>query len=186
MKNNLVFLTGFMASGKSTIGPILANTLGWDFCDLDRLIENRAGKSIKIIFKENGEKYFRELETKTLQEVLHFKNYIIALGGGTIADQINFEMIKSSGLLIYLESSPEEVYKRLKYKRDRPAFLFDGEGEPTKSEFLQRINELLESRKKYYDQANVKINTDELRVGRTVDKLASIIIKETESEINKN
>ncbi len=57
-------------------------------------------------------------------------------------------MIKSSGLLIYLESSPEEVYKRLKYKRDRPALLFDGEGEPTKSEFLQRINELLEKQKK--------------------------------------
>ncbi len=70
MKNNLVFLTGFMASGKSTIGPILANTLGWDFCDLDRLIEKRAGKSIRNIFKENGEKYFRDLETKTLQEVL--------------------------------------------------------------------------------------------------------------------
>lgn len=186
MDKNLVFLTGFMASGKSTIGPILANTLGWDFCDLDRLIENRVGKSIKTIFMENGEKYFRDIETKTLQEVILFKNYIIALGGGTIADQDNLALIKSSGLLIYLESSPEEVYKRLKFKRDRPALLFDGDIEPTKAEFLQRINELLVKREKYYDQADIKINTDESRVGRTVDKLASIIIKEIKSENNKN
>lgn len=126
MKNKLVYLTGFMASGKSTIGPILANTLGWNFFDLDRLIEQSSGKSIRSIFEENGEDYFRTLETEILVKVSTLEFYIISLGGGTIASDKNLNIIKSTGLLIYLESSPEETYKRLRFKRDRPAFLFDG------------------------------------------------------------
>jgi shikimate kinase len=186
MKKNLVFLTGFMASGKSTIGPILANTLGWNFIDLDQLIEEYVGKKIKLIFDENGEEFFRNIERKKLLEILNLNKYIIALGGGTIADPINLEMIKTSGFLIYLESSPEEAYKRLRFKRDRPVLLFEGEQEPNKTEFLLRINELLKKRKKYYDQANIKINTDNSRIGKTVDRLALIINKEIKSEITKS
>jgi len=166
-----------MASGKSTIGPILANTLGWNFIDLDQLIEAKVGQKIKSIFEENGEEHFRDLERKTLQEILTLNKYIIALGGGTITDPKNLEMIKSSGFLVYLESSPEEAYKRLRFKRDRPVLLFDSEQEPTKTELLGRITELLKQRQKYYDQPNIRINTDNSRIGNTVDKLASIINK---------
>lgn len=186
MKKKLVFLTGFMASGKSTIGPILANTLGWNFYDLDKLVEEKTGMLVREIFEKHGEPYFRNLEKQSLQEVLLLNNYIIALGGGTIADPVNLDIIKSTGLLIYLESSPEESYKRLRFKRDRPAFLFNGEQEPTKAEFIKKINELLSSRQKYYVQADVKINTDNARVGQTVDKLAAIIKKEFNREINKS
>ncbi len=167
-----------MASGKSTIGPILANTLGWNFYDLDKLIEEATGKSVRKIFEENGEDYFRKFETETLKKTSKLENYIIALGGGTVANQINLEIIKSSGYLIYLESSPEETYKRLRFKRDRPALLFDGEDEPTKTEFLEKINSLLQKRINYYNQADLKINTDNCQVGRTVDKLTHIIKKE--------
>lgn len=167
-----------MASGKSTIGPILANTLGWNFYDLDKLIEDAASKSVRKIFEENGEDYFRELETETLKKTNGLENYIIALGGGTVANQLNLELIKSSGFLIYLESSSEETYKRLRFKRDRPALLFDGEDEPTKAEFLEKINSLLQKRISYYNQADLKINTDNCQVGRTVDKLSHIIKKE--------
>ncbi len=186
MKKKLVFLTGFMASGKSTIGPILANTLGWNFYDLDKLIEEKTGMLVREIFEKHGEPYFRNLEKQSLKEVLLLNNYIIALGGGTIADPVNLDMIKSTGLLIYLESSPQESYKRLRFKRDRPAFLFNGEQEPTKAAFIKKINELLSSRQKYYDQADVKVNTDNARVGQTVDKLAAIIKKEFNREINKS
>lgn len=186
MKKNLIFLTGFMASGKSTIGPILANTLGWNFYDLDQLIEVKSGKQIKKIFEENGEEYFRLLEKKLLEEVTHLENYIIALGGGTIANPINLELIKSSGFLIYLESSAEEAYKRLRFKRDRPALLFDGEEEPTKAEFIKKINELLETRKHFYNQADIIINTDNSRIGITVDKLVLLIKKELNSEKNNS
>jgi len=167
-----------MASGKSTIGAILANTLGWNFFDLDKLIEETTGKSVRKIFEENGETYFRELETQTLRNLCELKNYIIALGGGTIANQINLDIIKSSGYLIYLESSPEETYKRLRFKRDRPALLFDGDEEPSKAEFIEKINYLLQKRISYYNQADIKISTDNCKVGRTVDELSKIIKKE--------
>ena len=182
----LIYLTGFMASGKSTIGPILANTLGCDFFDLDKVIETDTGKSIRKIFEENGELYFREIETNTLSRMSNLENYIISLGGGTVASEKNIEIIKSTGYLIYLESSPEETYKRLRFKRDRPALLFDGDEEPTKVEFLEKINLLLKKRILYYNQADLKINTDNCRVGNTVDKLASIIKKEFYGESNKS
>jgi shikimate kinase len=178
MTKKLVYLTGFMASGKSTIGPILANTLGWNFFDIDRLIENSVHKSVRKIFEDDGEDYFRVLETETLIKTSELDNHIIALGGGTIASMKNLEIIKSSGFLIYLESSPEETYKRLRFKRDRPALLFDGNEEPSKSVFINKINDLLQTRIKYYNQANIKINTDHCNVGKTVDKLSQIIKKE--------
>jgi shikimate kinase len=186
MNKKIIYLTGFMASGKSTIGPILANTIGWNFFDLDRLIEESAGKSIRKIFEENGEDFFRELETKTLRNSSELEDYVIALGGGTVANQINLQIIKSSGFLIYLESSPEETYKRLRFKRDRPALLFDGDEEPGKAEFIEKINSLLNKRIDYYNQADLKINTDNCQVGRTVDKLSHIIKKEFYGENNKH
>jgi shikimate kinase len=184
MKKKLVFLTGFMASGKSTIGPVLANTLGWNFYDLDKVIEEITGMLKREIFEKHGEHYFRNLEKHSLHEVLLLDNYIIALGGGASVATVNLKMIKSNGLLLYLESSPEESYKRLRFKRDRPGFLFNGEQEPTKGEFIKKINELLSSGQKYYDQADVKVNTDNARVGQTVDRLASIIMKEFNIENN--
>lgn len=180
MKKSLVFLTGFMASGKSTIGPILANTLGWDFYDLDKLIENKTGKKIKDIFASEGEDYFRNLETRVLQGVINFKNTIIALGGGTVTRQSNIDLMKENGILIYLETSPQEAYNRLRFKRDRPVLLNDSDEEPSKDELIKRINDLLKERKKFYNQADIKINTDSFRIGQTIDKLSSIIIKETE------
>lgn len=177
MKNKLVYLTGFMASGKSTIGPILANTIGWDFYDLDKLIEKEMAMSIKEIFKVNGEAFFRKLETEMLRKVCSLNNYIISLGGGTIVSDENIEIIKKSGYLIYLESSPESTYKRLRYKRDRPAFLFDGEDEPTKADLIKKIETLLSQRLQYYNMADSKINTDNIHVGKTVDKLALLIKK---------
>lgn len=185
MKRKLVYLTGFMASGKSTVGPILANTLGWNFYDLDGLIEINCGKSIRKIFKEEGEKFFRNLEKETLTEVSKLDKFIIALGGGTIIEQVNLDLIKSSGLLIYLDSSPEETYKRVRFKRDRPALLFDGDFEPTKEEFLEKINLILAKRINYYNQSDYKLNTDNLYVGETVEKLVDIIKKELLIEKDK-
>ncbi|MDX9710900.1 MAG: shikimate kinase [Ignavibacteriaceae bacterium] len=184
MKNKLIFLTGFMASGKSTIGPILANTVGWNFYDLDKLIEAETSLSIKEIFEVYGESYFRKLETEVLKNVCSLNEYIISLGGGTVASNENLELIKKSGFLVYLESSPEAAYKRLRYKRDRPALLFDGEDEPSKEDFINKIKSLLKKRLQYYGSADVKINTDNTPVGKTVDILAAIIKKEFYGKTN--
>ena len=102
---NTIYLTGFMGSGKSTIGPILANTLGWDFFDLDKLVENKTGKKIRDIFEQEGESYFRKIETDTLREISESKNVIISLGGGTIANKENIEIMKNTGKIIYLKVS---------------------------------------------------------------------------------
>jgi len=103
---------------------------------------------------------------------------IISLGGGAIASDENFRIIKSSGKIIYLKSSPEIVYKRLRFKRDRPAFIFEGDELPSKEEFLQRINDLLEARKKYYEQCDFIVDTDTQKVGKTVDIIAKFINKD--------
>lgn len=178
MKKKIYYLTGFMAAGKSTIGPILANTLGWEFYDLDKEVEKKEGTKITELFNRRGEEYFRKSETEILRKLSGRNEVIISLGGGAIASDENFRIIKSSGKIIYLKSSPEIVYKRLRFKRDRPAFIFEGDELPSKEEFLQRINELLEARKKYYEQCDFIVDTDTQKVGKTVDIIAKFINKD--------
>ena len=164
-----------MAAGKSTIGPILANTLGWNFFDLDKIIEEEESMKITEIFEKNGEEYFRKKELEMLKSISKKNRLIVALGGGTITNSKNLKLLKETGRLIYLHSSPEIAYKRLVYKRDRPALLFECEDLPTKEQFLERIESLMTARKEYYEQADYFIDTDLDAVGKTVDKLARII-----------
>lgn len=179
MKKKIYYLTGFMSAGKSTIGPILANTLGWNFYDLDKEVEKEERMKIVEIYERKGEDYFRKTETTLLEKLSQDDESIISLGGGAIASDINFKIIKSTGKIIYLKSSPEMAYRRLRFKRDRPAFVFEGEEVPSKEEFLERINKLLDSRKKYYEQADFVIDTDNQTVGKTVDIIAKYIIKDS-------
>jgi len=175
MNNKIYYLTGFMAAGKSTIGPILANTLGWNFFDLDREIEKHEGMKIVELFEKKGEDYFRSIETDILKNLSNNEESIISLGGGAIASEVNFKIIKSSGKIIYLQSSPEIAYKRLRFKKDRPAFVFENVEVPTKEHFLERINQLLDSRKKYYEKCDFIVDTDNQSVGKTVDVIAKFI-----------
>ena len=182
MKKNIYYLTGFMAAGKSTIGPILANTLGWIFFDLDKEVEKKEGVKIVELFDQKGEEYFRKSETEILKELSDKDDVIISLGGGAIASDENFKIIKSTGKIIYLKSSPEMAYKRLRFKTDRPAFIFEGEEVPSKEQFLERINHLLESRKKYYELCDFIIDTDSQTVGKTVDLLAKYIERDLSND----
>jgi shikimate kinase len=175
MRKKIYYLTGFMAAGKSTIGPILANTLGWNFLDLDKAIEEEEAMKITEIFETKGEEYFRKKELEMLKETSKKNHLIVALGGGTIVNRKNLKLLKETGRLIYLHSSPEIAYKRLVFKRNRPALLFEGEKFPTKEQFLERIESLMSDRKEYYEQADYFIDTDAEAVGKTVDKLARII-----------
>ncbi len=172
---NTIYLTGFMGSGKSTIGPILANTLGWDFFDLDRLIENKTEKKIREIFEQEGENYFRKLETDTLKEISESQNVIISLGGGTAANEENLEILKKTGKIIYLKVSLDTVYQRLKYKKDRPALTKSNSESLSRKEMTDRIKKLMERRVRYYEQADYTIDTDSNSVGKTIDKIVKII-----------
>jgi len=170
----IIYLTGFMGSGKSTIGPILANTLGWDFYDLDKVIEKKTGKKIRQIFEQDGENFFRKIETETLRELSVNNKVIISLGGGTIVSDENIGILKNSGKLIYLKMSSEAAFGRLKHKRDRPALKNDAE-DFSEKELMNTISNLMKARTDYYEQADFTIDTDKSSVGKTVDKIVMLI-----------
>ena len=143
MDEKRIYLTGFMTSGKSTIGPILANVLGVDFYDLDKEIEREEKLSIVEIFEKHGEKYFRDSETRILAKLSKNNSIVVSLGGGTIIHKVNLDLMKSSGKVVYLKVSPDTLYKRLKNKIDRPLFRDLVLNEKTEEHFIERINVLL-------------------------------------------
>ncbi len=177
MGTEIFYITGFMTSGKSTIGPILANVLGWNFFDLDKVIENEFGRSIVEIFSDKGEEEFRNLEKYHIRQIALNKYVIVALGGGTIANEENLALIKNTGKLIYLRASPDIIYKRIKNKIDRPLFRDMVLSESSPEDFIIRIKSLLDKREKYYEQADITIDTSEQPIGRTVDKIAKIVFR---------
>lgn len=163
-----------MGAGKSTIGPILANVLGWDYYDLDKIIEEHTQKKISEIFAESGDQYFRKIESEKLKEISTGNNIIISLGGGTIASGDNLDFIKKNGRIVYLKTSVESVYKRLIYKNDRPLLKIN-EINASREEILKKINSVFKAREPFYLQADFIIETENVPVGRTVDQLARII-----------
>jgi shikimate kinase len=174
-RKNLIYLTGFMGSGKSTIAPILANTLGYTSRDIDSEIEQITGKRVSDIFTDYGEKYFRETERKLLQESSRLEGCIVSLGGGTIANQTNLQIVKSSGILIYLAASVDQILRRVRHKTNRP-LLLTPEGDRMSEENLRdRISLLMTERTPYYEQADVTIVTGDQPVGLTVDKIVRAI-----------
>lgn len=167
-----VFLTGFMGSGKSSIGPILANMLGYRFLDTDREIEARDGRSVNMIFREEGQERFRAMERAMVRELCALRKVVVALGGGTLMDAENAALLHQSGVIVYLRASSEQLFRRLQSKGDRPVLL-DEEGERLPPERLrERIEQLVREREPHYRRAHVVIATDGTRIGLTVDALA--------------
>ena len=170
-----IYLTGFMGSGKSTIGPILANTIGYDFADLDRLIEAAAGLSVGSLFREKGEEYFRSLERSCIAQVCLMPRTVISLGGGTMMDPANCRLISSTGIVVYLKITPDQIFRRLHHRTDRP-LLTNSEGERLGEEQLRsRIMSLYATREPIYAQADITVLTDEKKVGITVDQIVKKI-----------
>jgi shikimate kinase len=172
-----IYLTGFMGCGKSSIGHILANTLGWSFMDLDKVIEQKYGARIAQIFKERGEEYFRTMETETLKETGSMEHIIVALGGGAIIAEENRTFMKSAGKLIYLRATPERLYARLRYKTDRPLFQTQDNVILTREKAIEKISRLLSEREHYYNQAHLIFDSADNSIGYSVEKLKSILLK---------
>lgn len=171
-----IFLTGFMGCGKSTIGPILANSIGYQFADLDRLIEQRNNKSVKRIFQEDGEAFFRGEELAVLEELALRDKMVVALGGGTLAEPAALASITRSGVLVYLKVPPEELLKRLQYKTDRPLLMDENGNRLPEAALRERMMTLFRRREPLYEQADIIVFADEQRLGLTVDHLVRMLI----------
>lgn len=119
MKDNIA-LIGFMGSGKSTIGRVLAKYLDMKFIDIDKLISAREKKSIPEIFAEKGESYFRKLEREIVYEESLDNNIVIATGGGVIIDNENIKTLRETSYIVYLDCTIDCIYERVKNSKSRP------------------------------------------------------------------
>ncbi len=144
MKNNIV-LCGFMGCGKSTVGKLLAKSLGFEFTDSDTLIEQKENMSVTEIFSSFGEEYFRSTETAVIKELSEQSGLVIATGGGAVLNPENAEALKNGGTVIFLDVTAETVLKRLKNDTTRP--LIQREDKEI------AVNKLLEERRSKYETA---------------------------------
>jgi len=142
-----IFLVGFMCSGKTTVGRIVAQKLRWDFVDTDEEIEKREGFSIPEIFEKKGEDYFRRLELEVLKELSKRRKVVVSTGGGLGANPEAMELMKDKGLVVWLPISYEEFIKRCGKDGSRP-LLKKGEEE---------LRRLLSERNKIYSHAHLKL-----------------------------
>ena len=164
MKDNVI-LTGFMGTGKTSLGKLLATKLGRPFVDIDKKIEAEQKLSIPKIFEQFGEEHFRALEKSAVKELSERRGLVIATGGGTIKDEENLRLLKSSGVLICLTTEPEEIFNRTSRRGERP--VLDGGGD----ERLETIKKLLAERKKFYDRADYQVDTTEWSPIQIIDDI---------------
>lgn len=171
---HIVFLTGFMGSGKSTIGPRLAGRLGYDFADMDKTIEQSEGASIPDIFRNRGEAYFRRIEKEVLTKLSGSDGRIVvALGGGTLTSEECRNIVRVRGVLVYLRISSEKVLERVGRNRERPMLLSPKGEVMSDVDLSARVESLLSVREKHYLKANLVINATEMTVLECVDEIAS-------------
>jgi 3-dehydroquinate synthase len=159
-----IIVTGFMATGKSSVGRRLAIRLGYDFLDLDTLIAAEAGMPISQIFATQGEETFRALESRMVDRVAGRAGCVVATGGGTIVNMRNLEALKRSGVVITLTADPDTILSRVGPVDDRPMLW----GEDTR----ERIRLLLEQRAQAYAKADLIVDAS----AHTIDSVVNHIL----------
>jgi shikimate kinase len=148
-----VVLIGMMGVGKTTLGRAASKALGWRFIDIDRQIEQAAGKSVHQIFEAEGEGSFRRMESAALAGLAGTKHAVVSTGGGAPMEIGNLEKMRKIGPIIYLEAGPDALIRRLKNSKTRRPLL--GEDIDT------RVVQLLELRQDTYRRADFRITVDE-------------------------
>jgi shikimate kinase / 3-dehydroquinate synthase len=160
-----IVLTGFMGTGKSEVGRMLAGDLGWSFEDTDVRIQKIEGRTIPEIFNASGEPYFRRRERKIVTELAKKESCVIATGGGVVIDPVNLRNLRRNGILFGLEASPAAIMERTAGS-DRPLLRQDR---------LRRIRELLEKRRSHYLVSDYRINTTYRRPNQVVKMIKNIL-----------
>jgi shikimate kinase len=162
-----ISLCGMMGSGKSAIGKILANKLDYNFIDVDKMIEIDAGKTIKKIFEEDGEQYFRDLEEKITINILELKETIVSLGGGAIINKNIRGSIKKNSYNIYLNVNIDILTKRLQNSKTRPLIY--------KKNLKKELINLIGIREKFYRKADLIVKNEKNIIETTENIIKKII-----------
>lgn len=149
-----IFLVGYMGSGKTTYGKMLAEKYNLDFKDLDVYIEQRQFKTVSQIFREKGEEGFRQIERNMLKEVSEFEDVVISAGGGTPCFFDNMEIMNVAGDTVYLEATPEVLFDYLRTAKNERPLLKDKSDE----EMLEYIRESLGKRTPFYEKAKYRVD----------------------------
>jgi shikimate kinase len=162
-----IYLTGFMGSGKTTIGRALSEKLGIPVIDTDEMIEKKAGKTIPAIFADEGEECFRKYEQEILKQ-LPTNDVIITTGGGMVISKENRSWMKKHGNVIFLSCSLDIIFQRLQSDTNRPLF----------SQNKEKMKELYEKRLPYYLEAAFTIDTSQKSVEEIVEDIVRMIKKQ--------
>lgn len=173
---SVIILTGFMGSGKTTVGEELTRQLSGRMADTDALLEAEEGMTVSRIFQEKGEEYFRERETSLLRRILERDkvrqdgrqgHLILSTGGGLPLKAENRRLLSSAGTVIYLRLRPESVVKRLQGDTTRP--LLQGDN------VRERVESLMESRQKAYLEADIVVDVDELTPAQIAERIREVM-----------
>jgi shikimate kinase len=162
-----IYLVGFMGCGKSTVGRALADELGWNFFDLDHEIESGAGSSIGEIFDKEGEEMFRALESsalaKRVRAVQSGHPQVIALGGGALMNDKNFELVSNHGVVVWLDAPFELIEKRVAAESHRPL-----------ARDPDKLRELFEVRCPRYALADFRVEAPDEEAMATVQRILAL------------
>ena len=167
-----IFLIGMMGSGKSKTGPKLAELLKYKFIDVDNLVEKVYRKPINLIFQDDGEDVFRNLETQCLREIIKVPSTIVSTGGGVILKKENWGILRQ-GIVVWLDINQEVALERLNAKTNERPLLKDKD---LKTNYIKIFN----ARKKLYAQADIRIQA----LHQSVEELSQTIILEIDKKIS--
>lgn len=165
MKN--IALVGFMGTGKTTVGRILARRLDYTLVDSDVEIEREQGVSITHIFSELGEPHFRSLEKQMLKKLSARQGLVISAGGGAVIDPENVDNMKKGGPVVCLTATPDAVFERVRHSTHRPLLQV--------ADPLGRIKELMDVRAPFYARADVTIDTTGMTVEQVVARILDMV-----------
>jgi shikimate kinase len=167
MKN--IVLTGFMGTGKTEVGRILAKKLGYSFIDSDSEIEKTTGITIAAIFSGRGEPAFRDIESAVILSLSGHDKAVISTGGGSVLRQENIDNLRRKGVIVCLEASATTILGRTDGSDDRPLLRAEDR--------LARIKEMLAERRPYYEKADIMVDTE----GKSPMEIADEIMEEMRS-----
>lgn len=159
-----IFLVGMMGAGKTTVGKLLAQHFGKTFMDCDEEIQRRTGVTIPHIFDVEGEAGFRQRETNAISDLVKLDNIVLATGGGVVLSEQNRNVLRSNGVVVYLKSTPHDLWQRTRHDRNRPLLQI--------ADPLAKLKELCEQRDPLYlEVADMVVTTGKQSVNSLVQKL---------------